>query len=286
MSTPNSPGGLSTPSVSGSHLHDDQRAGLLAPIGASASRSSTAPRKFGCCRKTAETSSSTSNALGHAGRERQLLDRRAVAGRGGGQRLARVRVQPARDQEAARGRSAASPASRPRRPPTAPSYSVAFDTGRPVSSLIAVWYSNMTCSVPCETSGWYGVYGRQELRAREQRVDQRRHVVVVHAGAEERDLVLGRDVARRQVAQVRVHLLLRLAGRQVDRPVEPDALGDVGEQLVDRRGADRLEHRLAVGVGGGGVATQVRLPSYASRSISSSTSDGSLSRTLTSQPPP
>ena len=39
------------------------------------------------------------------------------------------------------------------------SYSVAFETGRPVSSLIAVWYSNITCSVPCETSGWYGVYG-------------------------------------------------------------------------------------------------------------------------------
>ncbi len=39
------------------------------------------------------------------------------------------------------------------------SYSVAFETGRPVSSLIAVWYSNITCSVPWETSGWYGVYG-------------------------------------------------------------------------------------------------------------------------------
>ena len=39
------------------------------------------------------------------------------------------------------------------------SYSVEFETGSPVSSLIAVWYSNITCSVPCETSGWYGVYG-------------------------------------------------------------------------------------------------------------------------------
>ena len=36
---------------------------------------------------------------------------------------------------------------------------MAFETGRPVSSDIAVWYSNMTWSVPCETSGWYGVYG-------------------------------------------------------------------------------------------------------------------------------
>ena len=40
-----------------------------------------------------------------------------------------------------------------------PSYRVAFETGRPVSSLIAVWYSNMTWSPPWETSGWYGVYG-------------------------------------------------------------------------------------------------------------------------------
>ena len=45
--------------------------------------------------------------------------------------------------------------------PTAlgPSYSEAFETGRPVSSEIAVWYSNMTCRPPWLTSGWYGVYG-------------------------------------------------------------------------------------------------------------------------------
>ena len=49
------------------------------------------------------------------------------------------------------------------------SYSVAFETGSAVSSLIAVWYSNITCSVPWETSGWYGVYGvrnsEREVRA-------------------------------------------------------------------------------------------------------------------------
>ena len=39
-----------------------------------------------------------------------------------------------------------------------PSYTDAFDTGRPVTE-IAVWYSNITCSPPCDTSGWYGVYG-------------------------------------------------------------------------------------------------------------------------------
>ena len=58
----------------------------------------------------------------------------------------------------------------------------------------------------------------------------------------------------REVAQVRVHLLLGLAGRQVERAAEADAPGHVGEQLVDRLGADRREHRAAVVVGGGGVA--------------------------------
>ncbi len=28
-----------------------------------------------------------------------------------------------------------------------------------MSSLIAVWYSNISWSVPWDTSGWYGVYG-------------------------------------------------------------------------------------------------------------------------------
>jgi hypothetical protein len=32
-----------------------------------------------------------------------------------------------------------------------------LETGSPVISEIAVWYSNMTCSEPWEISGWYGV---------------------------------------------------------------------------------------------------------------------------------
>ncbi len=28
-----------------------------------------------------------------------------------------------------------------------------------MSSEIIVWYSNITCRPPWETSGWYGVYG-------------------------------------------------------------------------------------------------------------------------------
>ena len=40
----------------------------------------------------------------------------------------------------------------------APSYMLALATSMPVSSQIIVWNSNMACSVPWLTSGWYGVY--------------------------------------------------------------------------------------------------------------------------------
>jgi hypothetical protein len=52
-----------------------------------------------------------------------------------------------------------------------------------------------------------------------------------------------------------VDLLLRLAGRQIERPAEPDARGDLREELVDRADADRRQHLPAVGLGGGGVPT-------------------------------
>jgi hypothetical protein len=40
----------------------------------------------------------------------------------------------------------------------APSYMDAFATSRPVSMQTKVCHSKSACSVPCETSGWYGVY--------------------------------------------------------------------------------------------------------------------------------
>ena len=40
----------------------------------------------------------------------------------------------------------------------APSYIDAFATGRPKISLTIVWNSKIAWSVPCATSGWYGVY--------------------------------------------------------------------------------------------------------------------------------
>src|SRR3712207_8187641 len=55
-----------------------------------------------------------------------------------------------------------------------------------------------------------------------------------------RSLVLRARVARGERGQVREHLLLGHPGRQVQRAVEADALGDhPGEQLLHGPGADR-----------------------------------------------
>ena len=83
---------------------------------------------------------------------------------------------------------------------------------------------------------------RQQLPAREHGVDDGRDVVVVDARAEKRELDTGVDVLRGQVAQVGDQLLLRERGRDVEGAVEAHACGDVAEELVDRRHADRLEH--------------------------------------------
>jgi hypothetical protein len=39
-----------------------------------------------------------------------------------------------------------------------PSYSDAFEASRPVRSQIIDWYSNSAWRIPCDSSGWYGVY--------------------------------------------------------------------------------------------------------------------------------
>jgi hypothetical protein len=104
--------------------------------------------------------------------------------------------------------------------------------------------------------GDLGLIGRvrgQELRAAGDRVDDRRHVVVVHPSPEEARLRLGVHVPRRQLGQPVVDLGLGLAVGQLERAVEPQGLGDVLEELVDRDDADGAEHLPAVLVGGGGV---------------------------------
>ncbi len=132
-----------------------------------------------------------------------------------------------------------------------------------------------------------GRVGREQLAALHDGVDDRRHVVVVHPGAEERELAARARVAPGQLTQVRPQLAL--GQRRVDpqRPVEADVRRDLGEQVGDRVHADRGQHRGPVGVGQRGEAHSDSTSSrYAPALISPSTSPGLLRRTLTSQPSP
>ena len=65
-----------------------------------------------------------------------------------------------------------------------------------------------------------------------------------------------RLMAVAEPGQVVVHLLLGAARGQVDRAPQPDRVRDVGEQVLERSGADRAQHRVQVLVGDGGVAAQ------------------------------
>ena len=129
----------------------------------------------------------------------------------------------------------------------------------------------------------------QELAALHDRVDDRGDVVVVDAGAEERELPRRVDVARGERAEMRRELLLGERRLEVERAPEANAGRDVAEELVDRGDADRPEHLLAVVVGEREVGVRhcsARTCLYASASSSVSTSAGSESRTRMSQPLP
>ena len=74
--------------------------------------------------------------------------------------------------------------------------------------------------------------------------------MVVHPRPQEAELGVGVGVSLRERGQVVEALGLREAGRQVERARQAQVRGDLGEQVVDRADADRVEHRPAVGVGG------------------------------------
>ena len=93
--------------------------------------------------------------------------------------------------------------------------------------------------------GLVGRVGGEELRALGDRVDDRRHVVVVHPGPEEAELGVGVGVALGQRGQVVEALGLRQPGRQVEGAIQPQLGGNLGEQLVDR--ARRRSHRASPG---------------------------------------
>ena len=165
----------------------------------SASTSSTAPRKLGLCRKTAAVSSSTASASAAASVRPSSRPTSTTSApkpaRVGGERLAAVRMDAAGDDEAAAPGRARSPGSRPRRPRRAPRRGRRWRPAAPVSSDIAVWNSNIDLQAALGDLRLVGRVGSEELGALGDRVDDRRHVVVVHPGAEEADLLLGVGVA-------------------------------------------------------------------------------------------
>ena len=81
-------------------------------------------------------------------------------------------------------------------------------------------------------------------------------VVVVHPSPQEAQLGLGVRVAPGEGGKVIEALGLRQPGRQVELAVEAKPGGDLGEQVVHRFDADRVEHRRAIRVGGGRIAGQ------------------------------
>src|SRR5205085_7323060 len=91
--------------------------------------------------------------------------------------------------------------------------------------------------------------GGEELAPGENRVDDRGHVVVVDPRAEEGKLAPRVGVSPSERFQMRDQLGLREGGLERELALEANASGDLLEELVDRRDADRLEHLLAVGAG-------------------------------------
>ena len=85
-----------------------------------------------------------------------------------------------------------------------------------------------------------GRVGGQELRPRDDCLDDRRHVVVVNPGPEEGELAPDIDVALGQLYQLALEL--ELGGGRGQRQLAPQAhlLGNVREELRDRRDSDRL----------------------------------------------
>src|ERR1700760_1935910 len=110
--------------------------------------------------------------------------------------------------------------------------------------------------------------------------------MVIHAGAEEGQLILGARVTRRQRLELLEDLELGLAGVEPEWGRQPQVGGDVGEQLLDRLHADRPQHLAAVRLRRCGVPTHDNVAAYAAASSNASCSLGSDSLTLTSHPSP
>src|SRR3546814_5937866 len=78
-------------------------------------------------------------------------------------------------------------------------------------------------------------------------IDAGGHMVAIGSGTEKERPFARRAAAARERAHMALdRKLARMAGQARDRPIEPRFGGHIGEQIVDRRRADRAEHRRAV----------------------------------------
>jgi hypothetical protein len=191
--------------------------------------------------------------LGHAALETDLDHLGAVADCVGGERLAAVRVDAAGDHELlALGRAHRQVAGGGERGRSL------IETGAGDRQPGQLRHRRLELEHHLQpTLGDLRLVGRvrrEELAARGDRVDDRRHVVVVHPRADEADLLFGVGVARRQRRQPLVDLGLAQPVRQRQRPAQAQGLGDLLEELGRGGDADRVEHLPAVIGGRGGVA--------------------------------
>ena len=125
--------------------------------------------------------------------------------------------------------------------------------------------------------------GGQELAALDQVIDAGGNMMLVRAATEEKRGFTRGEVLLGECGHVAFDRHFGGVHRQVaDGAVEAGGLGNVDEEIIDRRGADDGEHRLAVGLGQGKVAHSSLLPS---RSREGS-GEGMRRGTTVSAPPP
>ncbi len=221
---------------------------------ASASRSSTAPRKFGLETNTARGVGVDGLAqLGRVGEAaiEPHLDHLGAEPLGvGAQRLAAVRVKASRDDQLA------APLGRPDRQVGGGGHRGRPLVQRGVGDRERGELRDRGLKLEHHLQAALGDLGlvrrvrREELGALGDRVDDRRHVVVVHPRAQEADLGVGVGVARRQAGQVVEALGLGQAVGQVERPLCAHLGRNLVEELVDGPGADGVEHRPTVRIRG------------------------------------
>ena len=259
-STPCSPGGLRMPSGSGSAAQMNMRAGRLARLDQLAQlldRAEEVRLLYEHGGGVVVDGGRECLEIGGAGAvERQLHDLHAVARGVGGERGARVRMQAARREQLGAPRLELGEVAGRRHGARALVHGGVRD-GQPGELRDGGLVLEHHLQPALRDLGLIRRVRREELGAAEQRVDQRRYVVVVHAGAEEADLGVRVHVAGGERRQVLVDLLLGAPVRQVDGASQAHALRYVGEQIVERADADRAEHLLQVLLGDCGVAAHL-----------------------------